>query len=115
MPLIAGPDRYQPMGDVDNCWMKQFVAENRGDCLDIYGMHYYPKHREIFDALKFELSLIGDRPFWATEPHWDAKDGEMICWIMRRLLFVPYGIRQIWVWMDLCGGAISVRGIYGGI
>ena len=64
------------MGDVDNCWMKQFVAENRGDCLDIYGMHYYPKHREIFDALKFELSLIGDRPFWATEPHWDAKDGE---------------------------------------
>lgn len=76
MPLIAGPDRYQPMGDVDNCWMKQFVVENRGDCLDIYGMHYYPKHREIFDALKFELSLIGDRPFWATEPHWDAKDGE---------------------------------------
>ena len=76
MPLIIGPERYQPMGDVTNCWMKLFLAENRGDCLDIYGMHYYPKHREIFDKLEFELSLIGDRPFWATEPHWDAKEGE---------------------------------------
>ena len=76
MPLIIGPERYQPMGDVTNCWMKLFLAENRGDCLDIYGMHYYPKHREIFDKLEFELSLIGDRPFWATESHWDAKEGE---------------------------------------
>ena len=77
MPLIIGPERYQPMGDVTNCWMKLFLAENRGDCLDIYGMHYYPKHREIFDKLEFELSLIG--------------------------------VRRIWEWMDLCGGAINVR------
>lgn len=76
MPLIAGPERYQPMGDVDNSWMKLFVAENRWDCLDIYGMHYYPKHRAIVDKLEYEFSLIGERPFWATEPHWDAKDGE---------------------------------------
>lgn len=75
MPLIVGPERYQPMGNVDNCWLKQFMAENRGDCLDIYGMHYYPKHREIVEKLEYEFSLIGDRPFWATEPHWDAEDG----------------------------------------
>lgn len=24
MPLIIGPERYQPMGDVTNCWMKLF-------------------------------------------------------------------------------------------
>lgn len=71
MPLILGPDRYEPMGNVGSCWLKNFLDANYGSTLDIYGTHYYPSHR-YFDKLKYELSLIGDRPFWATEPHWSS-------------------------------------------
>jgi len=71
MPLIIGPERYEPMGDVPSCWLKRFFDANYGNTLDIYGTHYYPSHR-YFDKLKYELSLIGNRPFWATEPHWSS-------------------------------------------
>jgi len=71
MPLIIGPERYEPMGDVPSCWLKRFFDANCGNTLDIYGTHYYPSHR-YFDKLEYELSLIGDRPFWATEPHWSS-------------------------------------------
>lgn len=72
MPLIIGPERYEPMGDVANCWLKNFLDNGWGDRIDIYGTHYYPEHR-YFDKLKYELSLIGERPFWATEPHWKSE------------------------------------------
>lgn len=73
MPKIIGPDRYEPMGDVDNCWIEEFMTAGYGDNLDIYGTHYYPNHRYL-DKLTYELGLIEDKPFWATEPHWDKAE-----------------------------------------
>lgn len=73
MPLIVGPDQYEPLGDVSNNWVKNLLSNGWGDKIDIYGTHYYPEHR-YYDKLKFELSLIGERPFWATEPHWSNKE-----------------------------------------
>ena len=75
MPLIVGPERYEPMGDADNCWLKQFIDNGWGDRIDIYGTHYYPEHR-YYDKLCYELSLIGERPFWATEPHWPSETAQ---------------------------------------
>lgn len=75
MPLIIGPERYEPMGNVENCWWEKFLASGWGDRIDIYGTHYYPEHR-YYDKLKFELSLIGERPFWATEPHWGSETAQ---------------------------------------
>ena len=75
MPLIVGPERYEPMGDVENCWWKKFLDSGWGERIDIYGTHYYPEHR-YYDKLRFELSLIGERPFWATEPHWGSETAQ---------------------------------------
>ncbi|WP_291592296.1 DUF4971 domain-containing protein [Bacteroides sp.] len=75
MPLIVGPERYEPMGDVENGWWKKFLDSGWGDRIDIYGTHYYPEHR-YFEKLRFELSLIGERPFWATEPHWGSETAQ---------------------------------------
>jgi len=70
IPKIVGPDRYEPMGNKKNCWIRQFLGKEYGNQLDIYGTHYYPEHR-YKNRLIYELGLIGNRPFWATEPHWD--------------------------------------------
>jgi len=70
-PKIVGPDRYEPMGERSDCWIKLFMDAGYGDQLDIYGTHYYPNHR-YYDKLTYELGLIGDRPFWSTELHWDS-------------------------------------------
>ena len=75
MPLIVGPERYEPMGDVSNCWLKKFLDGGWGDRIDIYGTHYYPEHRYV-DKLRYELTLIGERPFWATEPHWPSETAQ---------------------------------------
>lgn len=72
MPLIVGPERYEPQGDVTGGWMKTMFANNYDTTLDIYGMHHYPQYRSsYYDKLVYELELKGDREFWATEPHWD--------------------------------------------
>ena len=69
IPKMIGPDKWEPIGNKPSCWIKNFLDKGYGDQLDIYGTHYYPNHR-YYDKVTYELSLIGDRDFWATEPHW---------------------------------------------
>ena len=69
MPILVG---YEDYGPNKRDWVKKLFDNGWGDYMDIYGTHYYPQWRP-YDKLKKDLSFIGDRPFWATEPHWDAK------------------------------------------
>ncbi|MDF7806457.1 hypothetical protein P4E94_03335 [Pontiellaceae bacterium B12219] len=66
MPKIIGPEDYA-MGR--NNWMKTF-SEMNSDTLDIFGGHYYTRHRPL-DKLKSDLAYAGDREKWHTELHWD--------------------------------------------
>lgn len=47
MPLIIGPERYEPTGNVENCWWEKFLDSGWGDRIDIYGTHYYPTDLEM--------------------------------------------------------------------
>lgn len=69
MPLLVGYDDYGPN---KRDWVKTLVNSGWGDTMDIYGTHYYPKYRPM-SKLLIDLELIGNTPFWSTEPHWDAK------------------------------------------
>ena len=76
IPLFIGPERYKPQTDTVNTWMTNLYKHGFQDRLDIYGSHYYPRHhKEKFrKALAWEIALSRSdrqRPFWATEPHWD--------------------------------------------
>ena len=76
VPLFIGPERYKPQTDTVNTWMTNLYKHGFQDRLDIYGSHYYPRHhKEKFRrALAWEIALSRsdrERPFWATEPHWD--------------------------------------------
>lgn len=72
MPLVIGPERFEPMGNVENSWLKILYENNWESSIDIYGTHYYPQHR-YSDRLQYELSLKGDKPFWSTELHWPSE------------------------------------------
>ncbi|MCK9507639.1 MAG: T9SS type A sorting domain-containing protein [Pigmentiphaga sp.] len=72
MPLIVGYEDYGP--DKED-WVKIMHDNNWLDRMDIYGTHYYPRLRPI-KKLNNDLRLIGDMPFWSTEPHWDQSDDD---------------------------------------
>ncbi|GEC72767.1 O-Glycosyl hydrolase [Flavobacterium flevense] len=69
MPVLVG---YEDYGPNKNNWVKNLIDNGWGDTMDIYGTHYYPQFRPK-DKLLVDLAFIGNRPFWSTEPHWDAK------------------------------------------
>ncbi|WP_157961166.1 hypothetical protein [Lutibacter citreus] len=69
MPLLLGYDDYGPN---KRNWVKTLMDNNWGDKMDVYGTHYYPEWRPKTKLLN-DLALIGNRPFWSTEPHWNAK------------------------------------------
>lgn len=69
MPILVGYDDYGPN---KRNWVKTLMNSGWGDKMDIYGTHYYPQWRPM-NKLLADLNLIGNRPFWATESHWDAK------------------------------------------
>ena len=76
VPLMIGPERYNPQGNTSDSWLKTLFDNGWEDRLDLYGTHYYPKHhtQSYFNKLQYEVNLSGDREFWATEPHWDNDD-----------------------------------------
>lgn len=69
MPLLLGYDDYGPN---KRNWVKTLMDNNWGDKMDVYGTHYYPEWRPKTKLIT-DLVLIGDRPFWSTEAHWNAK------------------------------------------
>ncbi len=72
MPLLLGYDDYGPN---KRNWVKTLIDNGWGDKMDVYGTHYYPEYRPKTKLL-VDLDLIGDRPFWSTEPHWNAKSAD---------------------------------------
>ncbi|MBJ6367015.1 hypothetical protein [Snuella sedimenti] len=69
MPLLVG---YEDYGPNKRNWVKTLMDNGWGDTMDIYGTHYYPQWRPKTKLIA-DLALIGNRPFWSTEPHWDSK------------------------------------------
>lgn len=67
MPILIG---YEDYGPNKQNWLKTLINNGWGDKMDIYGTHYYP-HLRPKDKLIADLALIGTKPFWSTEPHWD--------------------------------------------
>lgn len=79
VPLMIGPERYNPELEFEQSWIKTLFDDGLGDRMDIYGTHYYPKHHKpnYFKALESEFGCAQtgtQREFWATEPHWDNDD-----------------------------------------
>lgn len=76
VPLFIGPERYSPQGNVDGAWLKNLYDKKYDDRLDIFGTHYYPANhnQSDFNKLKYEHSLVGEKEFWATEPHWSNNE-----------------------------------------
>lgn len=72
MPLLLGYDDYGPN---KRNWVKTLMNNGWGDKMDVYGTHYYPEYRPKTKLLA-DLDLIGDRPFWSTEPHWNSKSAD---------------------------------------
>jgi hypothetical protein len=68
MPLLVG---YEDYGPNKLNWLKTLMNNGWGDKMDIYGTHYYP-HLRPKDKLIADIALIGNIPFWSTEPHWDS-------------------------------------------
>jgi O-glycosyl hydrolase len=69
MPKIVG---YEGYGPNKNNWVRDLKNAGWLDRMDVYGTHYYP-HLRPNSKLLADLALIGDMPFWSTEPHWDSK------------------------------------------
>ncbi|MEO1011118.1 MAG: hypothetical protein AAFX53_07400 [Bacteroidota bacterium] len=67
LPILVG---YEDFGPNKRNWVQDLMDDGWGNDMDIYGTHYYPQFRPK-DKLIADLNSIGDRPFWATEPHWD--------------------------------------------
>ncbi|WP_299552325.1 hypothetical protein [Seonamhaeicola sp.] len=70
MPVLVG---YEDFGPDKRNWVQNLLNLGGGDKMEIYGTHYYPEFRP-YQRLLNDLSLIGDTPFWSTEPHWDSKN-----------------------------------------
>ena len=71
MPILVG---YEDFGPGKRNWVKKIMDNGWGDKMDIYGTHYYTEWRPK-DKLLADLALIENRPFWATEAHWNTKSG----------------------------------------
>ncbi|MDO6737778.1 hypothetical protein [Wenyingzhuangia sp. 2_MG-2023] len=69
IPVLVG---YEDFGPNKNKWVKTLFENGWGDTMEIYGTHYYPKYRPKANLVK-DLDLVGNMPFWSTEPHWDTK------------------------------------------
>ena len=69
VPVLVGYDDYGPE---KRNWVKNLIDGGWGDTMDVYGTHYYPAWRPK-NKLISDLALIGNRPFWSTEPHWGSK------------------------------------------
>ncbi len=67
LPILVG---YEDFGPNKRNWVQILMESGWGNDMDIYGTHYYPQFRPK-DKLITDLNSIGNRPFWATEPHWD--------------------------------------------
>lgn len=72
IPLFVG---YEDYGPDKNNWVSDLLNNGWGDRMDVYGTHYYPRYRPKAKLLS-DLNLIGNRPFWSTEAHWDSKSTE---------------------------------------
>ncbi len=93
-PIFVGAERYEPMGDTPRNWVEKLLNTKGGaESMDIYGTHYYPKHR-FYDRLVYDMSLIGDREVWATEPHWGSK-------VEDQLAYADKAICTLWDHTDL--------------
>ncbi|MFI3258846.1 MAG: hypothetical protein R3Y16_01985 [Rikenellaceae bacterium] len=70
IPKFIGPERY----GANAAWIKTFFESGYDDTMDIYGNHYYPTQRFTrYNDFVSDMTYIGDREFWATEPHWNAE------------------------------------------
>nr|WP_299346279.1 hypothetical protein [Allomuricauda sp.] len=67
IPVLVG---YEDFGPNKRNWVQILMESGWGNDMDIYGTHYYPQFRPK-DKLITDLNTVSDRPFWATEPHWD--------------------------------------------
>lgn len=72
MPLTIAPEDYGPNKD---SWMATMSENGWLDRMDYYGTHYYPAWRPLSGLIK-DLSYVGNKPFWSTEPHWDNKSDQ---------------------------------------
>lgn len=69
MPILVG---YEDFGPNKNNWIKTLIEGGWGNTMEVYGTHYYPQYRPKAKLIK-DLDLVGDIPFWSTEPHWNTK------------------------------------------
>lgn len=69
MPILVG---YEDFGPNKNNWIKTLFEGGWGNTMEVYGTHYYPQYRPKAKLIK-DLDLVGDMPFWSTEPHWNTK------------------------------------------
>lgn len=102
MPLLVG---YEDSGPDKRNWVKNLIDNGWGDTMDIYGTHYYPQFRPK-DKLINDLALIGNRPFWSTEPHWDKK-ADVNDFDEAEAGMVHFGIKRTLECLVSCGGIMS--------
>lgn len=95
-PQFVGAERYEPMGNKKQNWTRSLLSiDGGGDRMDIFGTHYYPEHR-YYERLVYDMSLVGDREVWATEPHWKADSK-----IEDKLEYADKAICTLWDHTDL--------------
>ncbi len=73
-PLIIAPETYTPNAFQ---FMNDLIAKDLGKYVDLYGVHYYPEHRNATYTTRLEtdLTLAKNREKIHTELHWNSKAG----------------------------------------
>ncbi len=75
IPQFIAHERYLVEGDTAGGWLNTLYSLSYEDRMDIYGVHFYPE--DLYKSgrpanFEYELTKKGDKPFWASEPHWGS-------------------------------------------